>query len=81
MRDREFNLPIYDIVVTVTKDYSGSITSNLSHELNDDDTELIVGVDIIESMILAHAVAGIDISTPKYLEGIEVVVDRLFNTY
>ena len=32
-------------------------------------------IDAIESIILAHAIAGIDITTPAYLEGIETAVD------
>ena len=33
-------------------------------------------INTIESMILAHAVAGVDIKDPKYLEGIEVTIDK-----
>jgi len=31
-------------------------------------------IDGITSMILAHAIAGIDIETPAYVEGIEAAV-------
>ena len=34
-------------------------------------------IDIIESMVLAHAVAGIDIKSPAYLEGIETVIAKI----
>ncbi len=37
------------------------------------------GVDAITSMILAHAMAGIDIETPAYVEGIETALDALGN--
>jgi hypothetical protein len=33
----------------------------------------------IEALVLAHAAAGIDISNPAYLEGVETVVDALAN--
>jgi hypothetical protein len=36
-------------------------------------------VNIIESIILAHAVAGVDIESPAYLEGIETVIDKCLN--
>lgn len=36
-------------------------------------------VDGILSMILAHAVAGIDIETPAYLEGIETALNASAN--
>ena len=36
-------------------------------------------IDAIESMILGHAIAGIDIETPAYIEGIESAVDGCGN--
>jgi hypothetical protein len=36
-------------------------------------------VDALESMVLAHAVAGIDVESPAYLEGIETTVLALTN--
>jgi hypothetical protein len=36
-------------------------------------------VDALESIILGHACAGIDISTPAYIEGIETAVQALTN--
>jgi len=36
-------------------------------------------IDGIEAMILGHAVAGIDITDPKYLEGIESAVQGCAN--
>jgi hypothetical protein len=36
-------------------------------------------IDAIESLILAHAVAGVDIESPAYMEGIETAVDACFN--
>ncbi len=37
------------------------------------------GVDVITSMVLAHVMAGIDIETPAYIEGIETALDALGN--
>lgn len=36
-------------------------------------------VDAIESMILGHAIAGIDIDSPAYIEGIETANNALMN--
>jgi hypothetical protein len=36
-------------------------------------------VDGIFSMILAHAIAGVDIESPAYLEGIETAVEAVGN--
>ena len=37
------------------------------------------GVDAIESMILSHAVAGIDIESESYQDGIQAALDSLGN--
>jgi len=66
----------------------GSITTDLHEEevLNGDGTIADLDVPIynaamdgIESMILGHAQAGIDISTPAYIEGIETAVQGCAN--
>lgn len=36
-------------------------------------------LDALESLILAHAVAGIDINSPAYKEGIETAVEAVLN--
>lgn len=68
----------HGIVVELTGDGGGSITSDL-HELPTEggiEEEKLTAdynhmMDALESTILAHACAGIDITTPAYLEGIE----------
>ena len=37
------------------------------------------GIHAIESLILGHAVAGVDITTLAYIQGIETAVDALGN--
>ena len=46
---------------------------------NDDNNDFNCAMDGIESMILAHAVAGIDVDSPAYIEGIETAVDACAN--
>jgi len=36
-------------------------------------------MDSIESLILSHAIAGIDIESPAYLEGLEITIDGCIN--
>lgn len=36
-------------------------------------------MDALESLILAHAIAGVDVETPAYQEGIETVIDACVN--
>ncbi len=65
----------YGIVVT-----SGGVWKISSDLICKDDTEEFrAAMHTIESLVLAHACAGIDISNPAYLEGIETVVDACTN--
>ena len=79
---KEFNLPCFGIKVIV-ENGSGSITStDLKTEHNDEEDELYnAAMDGIESMILAHACAGIDINTPEYIEGIKTAVESCSNNF
>ncbi len=72
-------LPIYSIVVDIHEG-SGSIASDL-HEGESEDVELSAALHTIESMILAHACAGVDITTPAYIDGIQTTVDAVLNEY
>tara|TARA_B100000446_G_scaffold184352_1_gene206210 strand:- start:77810 stop:78388 length:579 start_codon:yes stop_codon:yes gene_type:complete len=64
------SLDAFGIEVTLTGDGGGSITSTLK----EGHPEYDAVIDGIESMILAHAIAGIDVNSPSYLEGIETAV-------
>lgn len=80
-------LPCFGIEVTLT-DHGGTIKSDLLKGADIENpkdaveaTELTAAVNALESLILAHAWAGIDINSPAYIEGIETVVDKIFNEY
>ena len=72
---KTIRLPVCGIVVTLGEN-GGSIVSDL-HEKDDDAWNAVV--DGIEALILGHACAGIDITTPAYLEGIESALDGAAN--
>jgi len=87
--DREIKLPIGDIKIMLvdaqgTRWGGGSINSSLKEIPTDgDETEEELArieeynrmVDALESAILCHAIAGIDVETPQYLEGIKTALD------
>jgi len=84
------HLPCFGIVLSLFPNGSGTIRSEILKEeeveqIGREDgvnaTALCAAVDAIESLILAHACAGIDISVPAYIEGIETAVQKLFNEY
>jgi hypothetical protein len=82
-------LPISGIVVTLGEpdperqgcSLGGTITSKLKVTADDRDPEDAhawnAAVDVLESLVLAHACAGLDITTPAYLEGIESALDAI----
>ena len=60
-------LPCYNIVITLSNG-GGTITSDLDDSM-----------DAIESLILAHACAGVDVADLAYVEGIETAVEACYN--
>ena len=81
-------LPCFGIVVEIEVDEqynptSGTITStDLITKHNDvEDESYNVAVNTIESMILAHAMAEVDITKPSYIQGIETAVEKVSNKY
>ena len=73
------DLKVFGIVVTVVGD-GGSIVSALKETDGlQADVAYNCAMQGIESLILAHAVAGVDITTPAYLEALEVAVTTCGN--
>ena len=69
-------LPCFGIVVKVIEN-GGTITSNLKSD--GDSPMLTTAMDAIESLILAHACAGIDVASTAYIQGIETAVETCWN--
>ena len=57
---------------------SGTITSDLRDEGNENES-FHAAVDGLESLILAHACAGIDVASAAYVEGVETAVEAIAN--
>jgi hypothetical protein len=57
---------------------SGNVTSSL-HTSEEDDEEFNAAMDAVESMVLAHACAGIDVTDPRYVEGVRTCIDACAN--
>ena len=71
-------LPIDNIVVTI-EDNHCFISSDLSDGTIS--SEYDVAAHIIESMIMAHAAAGVDIESPEYVSGIKTVIEAAANHF
>lgn len=66
----------------------GTLTSEGLHEEDNEKFDRIeraewetyeAAVNTLESLILAHAVAGVDVESLAYIEGIETTVDAVLN--
>lgn len=81
------NTHCHGISVTLDDQGGGTIESDLHEDVETETAEgsvadtllLDAAVDALESLVLAHAVAGIDITSPAYLEGLETAIDAVFN--
>lgn len=83
-------LPIFDIVITLGESdpdnagafLGGSIKTNLHDGPKTiDGGEYEDAIDGMESLILSAACAGVDVSTPQFVEAIQTTVDNLANKY
>ena len=57
---------------------SGSVTSSL-HSSEADDDQFNAAMDAVESMVLAHACAGIDVTEPRYVDGVRTCIEACEN--
>jgi hypothetical protein len=51
------------------------------HKADDDDRSYRIAASALLAIILAHAIAGGEVQTPAYLEGLETTLDDLANQY
>jgi hypothetical protein len=72
-------LAAFGITVTVGAEGGGRIESSLHDD--GESSEAKAAIDGVEALILAHAVAGIDVNSPAYLEGVETAVESIWNRH
>jgi hypothetical protein len=60
---------------------SGTCLSDLHADVPKQNKAYHAAIDALESLVLAHACADIDVEAPAYLEGIETTVDAVVNEY
>ena len=84
---KTYSIPEFGITVQV-EGQAGTIESELKkHIIGEDadpspcDFEINGAIDAIESLILAHACAGIDVSSPAYVEGLRSSLEAITNHY
>ena len=77
--ERTIKLPCYGIEVNLTGDGGGSVSSALERAPASNEPQNVDPEDVIESIVLAHAIAGVDIESREYVEGIMTAVDAIAN--
>ena len=75
---KTIKLPCYEIKVEI-ENGGGTICSNLKTDSISTNDPYNPCIDALESLILAHAIAGVNIEDPAYIEGIETAVDAIIN--
>jgi hypothetical protein len=85
---RTIRLPCHGISVRLNRKNTartpgaGSITSDLKDRgKTAAQRQYNAAIDGLESLILAHACAGLDVASPAYLEGVETAVEAITNHY
>jgi len=82
---RTIRLPCYGIILKLARvnrakePGSGSIVSDLREPDTAVNRRYNTVIDGLESLILAHACAGVDVESPAYIEGIETAVHAIAN--
>ena len=73
----------FGITVTLDGKGGGALTSDMHDTEQTDITARLynAAVDGLEAMILAQACAGVDITDPKYLDGIETAVQKIATAF
>ena len=72
-------LPCFGITIN-QQGKACAISSDLHNDASDDDF-YNAAIDGVESLILAHHFAGIDVTTPEYVEGVESAVLAISNIF
>jgi hypothetical protein len=71
-----FKIPAYNIVITIYEENGEWVGGAIDPG---DICRKNKRADGIISMMLAHAVAGVDVQSPEYLEGLETAIESAFN--
>jgi len=75
-------LPIGDIVIEIEVDsLERPIGGSISSKLHEGDELYDACMDAIESLVLAHAMAEIDVTSSGYIEGLETAINSCANNY
>lgn len=80
--DKIIKLGLFDIIVTIPVKGGGRLVSRLKNDTDEvDDAQYRAAVDGIEALILAHACAGVDITSAVYKKGVLGAVSAICHEF
>lgn len=68
----------HKVVVRLDGNGSGAIESDLK-DYDEDSDDYNSAIDGVESLLLAHACAGVDIQSQAYIEGLKTAIEAIAN--
>ena len=82
--DKIIKLPVHQCIITLSDPdgkgrYEGGSIATDWKTTAAEDVDYNLAIDGIEALVLAHAIAGVDVESPAYLEGIETALDGAVN--
>ncbi len=77
-----FNVGEHHVLIKL-QDGSGALETDFKagERRSEGDEAYDHAIDGIESLLLAHACAGVDVQSPKYIEGLERALESLANHF
>jgi hypothetical protein len=71
-----------DFIYLTIADNGGSVSSTLKFNgAGPEDVEFNQAIDTVESVVLAHACAGVDVEDENYIRGICTVLESIANRF
>jgi len=84
--NKVIKLPVNNCIITLTKPDGkgrwggGNIKTDWHSDImGEEEVGYNGAIDGIEALVLAHAIAGINVESPAYIEGIETAIDGTTN--
>lgn len=68
-----------ELIPEDTTDDLSAVT--LISDIDRDDSDMMNAIDVVESVIMGHYAAGVDVTDSKYIEGINAALEGIDNNH
>jgi hypothetical protein len=76
---KTYELPGTGITVTVLPDGSGKLATRIEQSMEIGDEAFNAAVNAVESLVLAHACAGVPVDSEDYVTGVKTTLEAISN--